>query len=655
MHLFLTYTIFGLVAGAAYAVTATGLVVTYTTTGIFNFGHGAVGMIAAYSYWDLVQVHQTPVWLALLLVLFVEAPILAAVVEWGLMRRLHGASTDRILMVTIGLMLLLFGLAQKVGSWQVTAVVPQLFSPKQITFDHVQVEAYEIVILVFAVVVAAGLWAFLRWVRLGVAMRAVVDDPELLAMAGSPPVRVARFGWMVGFLLAAAAGILLAMQSGSGLSPDTLTLLVVNAFAAALFGKLRNLPLTFVGGIVLGLITGYISNYWDSWPGNLPNILQNVDQIVPVVVLFIVLVFLPQDRLRAVGRVAVAAVPKVASLRQSLTGAGAILLLTAILALAVSGQSLLQELSSGFVFGLICLSLVLLTGYAGQVSLCQVTFAGVGSYVMVKVGTGGSWEGIVLAVVVSSAVGILVALPTLRLRGLFLALSTLAFGQIAYYAYFSNSNSFVLPSSPSISVPAPFTGEKMTLILCGVLFSLAAVGLLALRRSTFGRRLVAMSDSPAACATVGLSVTRSKVAVFAIAGGLAGLAGALYGSFEGSVGSASYNVFVSLVLLLLLSIWGIRTISGALIAGFTMAFMSGPSADIIVGVGIFVSAALPNGIMGSADLVARYLPLLRSQLPGSLGGGSTPPGAPPAVAGTGVTNAEGPLPPPVFAGPAGVR
>ena len=679
MHLFLDATVLGLVIGAAYAVTATGLVVTYSTTGVFNIGHGAVGMIAAFSYWDLVtnggsSSQPQHVLLALFLVIFVEAPILAVVVEWGLMRRLHGATADRTLMVTVGLMLLLLGFQGRVNAWQGTATVPQLFSPHHVSVLGAPIQGYEIVTMALAVVVAVGLWIFLRWARLGVAMRAVVDDPELLAMAGAPPVRVSRFGWIVGFMLAAMAGVLLAMQAGTGLEAALLTLVVVNAFAAALFGKLRNLPMTFVGGIVLGLIQAYATNYWNSSfldGGKLQTILQNPEQVVPVVVLLAIVVFLPQDRLRAVGRVVVAAAPKVASLRQSIIGSGGLVLVAVLVAVTTSGQVLLQQLATGFVLGIIALSLVLLTGYAGQVSLCQLTFAGVGSYVMVKFGTGGSWEGVLLAVAVSAAVGMLVALPTLRLRGLFLALSTLAFGQIAYYAYFSNTNAFVLGSTQSlpISVPAPFNGNKMALVLTGLLFSLAAVGILAIRRSTFGRRLVAMSDSPAACATVGLSVTRTKVAVFAISAGLAGLGGALYGSFESAIssnttsGNASYVAFISLLLLLLLSIWGIRTISGALLAGFTMAFISNPAtADIVVGVGIFLVAKLPNGITGSRDVLAKYLPTLRSVLPGALGGGGSS-----GVAGSedGVSlgggssappgGSAGPVTQPAYAGPVGVN
>ena len=161
------------------------------------------------------------------------------------------------------------------------------------------------------------------------------------------------------------------------------------------------------------------------------------------------------------------AAPKVVTARQSV--AGAILLIAGMVVLApMVGDTALSTLTQGLAFGIVGLSLVLLVGYAGQVSLCQLTFMGIGAFTMGKVFGGDSWWGLVLAVVVSGAVGALVALPTLRLRGLYLALATLAFGEVMYSAFFDNAS--VIPDGESISVgrvPLPFmhsVGDRAMLV-----------------------------------------------------------------------------------------------------------------------------------------------------------------------------------------------
>src|SRR5205807_143271 len=173
---------------------------------------------------------------------------------------------------------------------------------------------------------------FLFRTRPGVALRAVVDAPEVAALHGAAPARVGQMGWAIGAVLAALAGILLAPVVT--LDALTLTLLVINGYAAAIVGRLRSLPLTFAGGLVLGLFT--------------------------------------------FGR--------------------------------------------GMVFAIIMLSVVLLTGYGGQVSLAQLTFVGFGAFAMGKIGGGGSVWGILVAVVLAGVVGAVAALPALRLQGLYLGL-----------------------------------------------------------------------------------------------------------------------------------------------------------------------------------------------------------------------------------------
>ena len=598
----LSYSVVGIVTGCIYALTAAGLVVTYTTSGIFNFAHGAIGMMAAFAYWDLSVNRDWPVPLALFTVVFVLAPLFGALLERVLMRRLDRASLDISLTVTVGLLVFLIGLATAVWNPTTARTLPRFFSGDSVRLASVNVTYHQIIVVLTAIAVAVALRVFLFSTRAGVATRAVVDDRELAALTGASPGRFSQLGWALGAMLAAIAGILLAPLVN--LDINTLTLLVINGYAAAMLGRLRNLPLTFVGGVVIGLLEAYAVGY-------LPvgDALGQIKPIIPMVFLFLVLLVLPQDRLR--GRSTGVRPPRVAGARESLV-TGAAFVGVAVVAALVFGDGTLSTLTTGVSLGMVLLSLVLLTGYSGQVSLCQLTFAGIGAYAMAKVGgEGGAPVGLLAAIALAAAVGAVVALPALRLRGLYLALSTLAFAYCMDYVFFSNEKTF--GSSLSLSVEPVYipgvdlTGQQAYFVFVCVLFALAAIGVLWLRRSTIGRRLVAMGDSPAACATIGMSLPLTKLVVFALSAGLAGLGGALLGGQQGLVGPTDFTLLGSITLLLLAVVMGIRTVTGMLFAGIALAY--GPVlqsnvdvlrdvVSLLVGLGAIGLGLNPNGVFG---------------------------------------------------------
>lgn len=619
MHVFLQYTVLGVVYGAVYAVAASGLVVTYSTSGVFNFAHGAIGMVAAFTYWEMTQAHNVPVLLALAIVLVVEAPLMGIIIERVLMRRLFGASTERSLMVTLGLMVILLGLAGKIWGGDTERTLPFFFDPHTIDLFGVFIAVHYLVIMGVALAVALGLRLLLYRTRTGVAMRAVVDDPDLLAMSGVSPVRIARMGWVIGTVLAALAGVLIAPIVN--LDQTILTLFVLNGFAAAVFGRLRSLPLTFVGALLIGLGQQYLSSYLPQ--GFQTNWLPNTVLALPMLFLFLVLLLLPQDRLKVTGRIAMARIPRLTTPMQSLGGALAVVALSAVGA-AVLSTTWRASISQGLIFGIVGLSLVLLTGYGGQVSLGQFAFVGIGAFTMGKVAGGGSWLGLLAAIGVSAGVGVLIALPTLRLRGLYLALATLAFAQFAYYVFFSNVYFFNQSGSvfvKRLSLPGiSLQSDKNEMIMLGIAFGLASMLVLGIRRGTFGRRLVALSDSPAACATVGLNVKLTRLAVFGISAGLAGFAGALYGGLQGPVSSNDFPLLSSLFVLLLLVIWGVKSVTGALLGGITFAILlahAGGIIGLLVGAGVIVIGWLPNGLIGwlGPELEQRFGAGLRARSP----------------------------------------
>jgi branched-chain amino acid transport system permease protein len=603
---FLQYTVFGIMLGSGYAIAATGLVVTYTTSGVFNFAQGAVGMIAAFGYWELVTAHHVPVLVALVIILILGASIAGAFVERVLMRRLHGASAERPVMVTLGLMVILTGLAAIIWSPSTQRTVGYMING-QFRLVGINIEYQYVLIIGVAIAVAIGLRALFYGTRTGYALRAVVDDPELVAMSGASPNRMSQYGWILGFMMAALAGVLLASTQTTGLNIEAMTLLVVSGYAAAIVGRLKNIAVTFIAAVGIGLLENYVVNY--VLPHLSQSFVPDVTVALPMVFLFIALVMLPSVRLRAVGRLTTMRAPRVPSGMESLV-AGAVFFVVAVAAALAfdntefKGTTVLTLGGVVMTLGIVGLSLVLVTGYSGQVSLCQFSFMGIGAFVMGKVAGGGSLLGLVAATAVCAAVGALIALPTIRLRDLYLALATFAFADAVANGFFTDTHIYgsggvnigriVLPS-------LSFGGDAAEFLMVSAFFILAAWMVLAIRRSLFGRRLVALNDSPAAYATVGLNIGFTKVAVFAIAAGMAGLAGALYGTVQQTVGTSDFDIFPGIIFVLFVTIWSIRTVSGAFLAALTYVVLNQlwPSGlGLFAGVGIILIGRAAGGILG---------------------------------------------------------
>jgi branched-chain amino acid transport system permease protein len=603
---FLQYTIFGVMLGAGYAIAATGLVVTYTTSGVFNFAQGAVGMVAAFCYWDLVSAHNVPVLLALLVILVIGASLAGSFVERVLMRGLRGATAERPVMVTLGLMVILTGVAALVWSPTTDRQVNNMISG-QFGLAGINIQYQEVLIIGVALAVAILLRLALYSTRTGYALRAVVDDPDLLAMTGVSANRMSQYGWILGFMLAALAGVLLAPTQTTGISIEAMTLVVVNGYAAAIVGRLKNIPVTFLAAIAIGLGENYVINY--ILPHVPEDLVPDITYALPMAFLFIALVTLPTARLRAVGRLTAMQAPRVVGAWASLAGGAAFFALAIVVAVVFNGTELngITLLDLGglvMALGITGLSLVLVTGFSGQVSLCQFSFMGIGAFVMGKIAGGGSILGLLAATGTCAVVGALIALPTVRLRDLYLALATFAFADAVATGFFADSNIY---GSGGLTIGrvaifgVNFGGDRAEFLLVTAAFVLSALLVLAIRRSLFGRRLLALNDSPAAYATVGLNIGVTKVTVFAISASMAGLAGALYGTVQGVVGTSDFDIFPSIIFVLLVTVWSIRTVTGAFLAAVTYVTLNQiwpNGVGLFAGVGIILISRAAGGLLG---------------------------------------------------------
>lgn len=570
MDEFLQATITGLATAAILAVAASGLVLTYTTTGIFNFAHGAVGMLGAFAYWQLRFGWGWSAPLALIVVLGVLAPLLGVVIERVVMRGLYDAPETSRVVVSIGLLAALLGLGLWVWPPDVSRPLARFWGNESVSVLGVNVTWHDVVAFATAIGLAVGLRLLLYRSRPGLAMRAAVDDRSLSMLNGARPHRSAMLAWAIGCTSAAVAGILVAPTVG--LSHVNLTLMIVNAYAAAMIGRLRSLPMTFVGAILVGLLDAYALAY-------LPTdgiLLAQFRFAIPVILLFVVLLALPQGRLRGHSSRATREVIPRPPWAGSLATAAAFVAAGVVAAQIASGPDAVsvQKIVAVAIIGL---SLVPLVGFAGQLSLCQMSFAGIGAVLMAHHGQGGDPTGLVIAALVTGAIGALVALPTVRMAGIYLALATAAFAMLLDQWIFGLRDFTVGPLDISIfgtgsvavdrvDVPGVNTEQDM-LVFLSVVFALMYLLVVGIRRSTFGQRLLALKDSPAASATLGINTTLVKLAVFTLSAAMAGFGGALYGGTLGAVGPQNFAFVQSLPLLLLGVVGGIGTAAGALVAG----------------------------------------------------------------------------------------
>ena len=622
MSTFVAFTVFGLFSGAAYAIAASGLVLTYTTTRVFNIAHGALGMVMSFLFWDFSVRQGMPTWLALVLVLFVVAPAVGWFLQRFVCRGLGEGPVSVSLVVTVGLLVGCIGLATQVWKPEARAVMPFL-PDTTVALGSVTVTGHQLITILLSAVVAAGLYLLLNRTRIGTAMRASVDNPELLKLFGGRPDTAAALSWAIGTSLAALAGVLLVSQVG--LDYYALTLLVINAYAAAMLGRLKSLPLTFVGAMVLGLSTSYASGYLPT-----EGIFNSVRNVMPALFLFAVIVALPQAQLR-IGQVKGSVAAPVPSLPKAVAWGCVLLSGVALLSGSMSTANLLL-VGTAATYAMIMLSLVLLTGYGGHVSLAQLSFAGVGALAYAKLEEPNLY-GLALASLIAAAVGALVALPVLRLTGLYLALATMAFGVIMDKLVFQHESAFgfngTLPAGRMSFFGTSVSSTGGYVMLMAVFFVLMALFLLALRRGPLGRVLIAMRDSPAACGTLGLDMRWFRVGLFALSAGMAGMAGALFAGLRETIGAADFQFFNSLPLLLLAVVFGVTTVTGAMFGGIGLMLMPVLQSDypelsglvfVIIGFGAVALGRDPNGL---ANLVfksgrlaqTRLLPRLRERLP----------------------------------------
>ena len=563
----LPYLMIGIAIGSIYALAAVGLVLTFKTSGIFNFAHGAQAAVAAYVFFEFYERNHVAWPLAGLFTL-VLVGVLGGLILERLAAGLAGAPLTARVAATIGLLVGTQASLEKIFGTQ--ALIVRFFLPTQrIHLPGFFIRVDQLIVTFLALGGTLALFWFLKTRRLGIAMLAAIEDPDLLAAKGFNPVRVRRWAWIIGSCFATISGILLAPITS--LNSSTLTLLVFYAFGAAAVGMFDSLLLTHAGGVAIGVGAAVLTKYIHGGGA-----LAGVPSSLPFIVLFLALVLAPRGRLRVRESGPLRRpLPSMQAARtvSPLVGAAAVLA-ALIVAPHVVGPAKVSLFASAVGFAVIFVSLALLVRVSGQISLCQMTFAGIGAATFGHATSAGfPWALALLAAGLAALpAGAAVALPAFRLSGLYLAMATFSFALLVRDVLFFTPWMFGTRRDSVLEAPRPKIGGVNLQSDVGyyyVVLAVAVAGLLlawAVSRGRLGRLLRAMADAPMAVNAHGANTHVSKFMVFCVSAFLAGIGGAVLSPISGSINSLSYAPIVSLILVAVLFIAGPNPLAGSLIA-----------------------------------------------------------------------------------------
>lgn len=564
MKHFIDFGIYGLGAGGAYALTGIGVVVIHRGSGILNFAQGAIAMFSALTFYWLVTAHGLATWVAALVVVALAA-VLAPLLFLGLIRPIRKAPVLAKVVLTIGLLGVLEGAADKVFNTSIQPLaLPSLLPSHKTNILGAAVQTDRMWLLLLSILVAVVLWGVFRFTRFGLATRAVSENELGAGFLGYSSIRIGAANWSLGCALAALAGILLLPIVG--LDVLSLSLVVLPALAAALVGRFASFGLTLAGGLFIGVAQSLATSY-SSQPG--------ISDLVPLAVVILVMLIAGQGVPPRSG---------VPTSRAALSPPGRIRIFwllalpaAGLAVLALAGSAYKAAVTTSMITALPALSLVIVTGYLGQISLAQMTFAGIGGFAASKfamnAGVPFPWP-LLMAVGVTIPGGLLLGLPALRIRGLNLAVVTLGAAIAVSSFVFQNLNwtggttgsLFPSPQIAGLSLD-PFTHGVRFGIFVMIVVASVVIAVANLRGSATGRRLLAIRTNERAAAAVGVNVARTKLLAFALSAGIAGLGGALLGYQIGSATYQEYTALQSIQLLAVAYIGGIASVAGGLFAG----------------------------------------------------------------------------------------
>jgi len=555
----LTFVLIGIGTGSLYAMVAQGLVLIFRGSGIVNFAQGAFVLFGAYAYYNLYEHTGASLWLCTLASVLCTA-LLGMLTQVVVLMPMRRASSLARLIVTLGVLVTLQA-AAVLAYGDRNLVVKSLLPTHSVEIlPGSRIGADRIVIFTVGLVLTVVLWAVFRFTSYGRVTTAVAQSPRAAATLGHSPDLIAAVNWGIGGALAGLAGALIGPITN--LEPINLPLIVLPALAAALIGGFSSFPLAFLASLLIGVAESLMALHVDQ-----PGIAQSIPFLVVMVVLMVRGRGLPLrsfllDRLPAVGNGRIRPVP-------------------AVIAIAVTAYllSTSDDLASFFTvtltMAILCLSVTLVTGYAGQVSLAQYVLGGVGAFVAAKLSAMHGTPFLlatVIAVAVAVLVGAVVGIPALRLRGINLAivglgLSVTVYGLVLSNGHFSGGVDGITPEPPSILGwdMDPFLHPRHYAFACLVALVITVLVVANVRRGVVGRRLLAVRSSERAAASLGVNVYLCKLYAFSLGAGIAAFGGVFVAFMQPVVLTGQFNVMASVNIVTVTVVGGIGSIPGAIV------------------------------------------------------------------------------------------
>lgn len=526
----------GLVTGAVYGVAAMGLVFNYKVSRVINLAFGAIAMFCAYCFWQLRVQWHLPEPVAVLLAVVAVPAVLALITERVVYRGLSDSSVFARMAASAGILLAIFGVSEYIWLNPLTGGnlnPPSLFPHSIVSLPGVNVNGQQIGVVATVLVVVLLMVAFFRFTRWGLELRAVVTNRGLAELRGVNSLRVSRLAWVISYMLAAVAGLLIAPMSGG--DPTLLTLIVVYSLAAAVLGGLLSLPLALVGGLGLGIVSSLVLGYVPT--GTLTSYASGV---LPFAFLFVALVVRARRFSSMQGgeskTAMLADLGPAATRRRPATGGTlgvAAMAAVAAVILWATNSPYVTVMASGVALALVYLSYRVFTATTGMVSFAQAAFAGIGAFVAANLVSAWGWPwgvAVLAGGVVAALSGAVVAIPTVRLRGVFLALATLAFAQLVDTGVFSSLSFTGGFSGKPLLRPTGFGSDlSYVLLLLGV-FVVVAYLCERFQYSVIGRELKAELGSSSGALSIGISPQRGRLLAFMLSAAVAGIAGSLLSS-----------------------------------------------------------------------------------------------------------------------------
>lgn len=593
-----TFLLLGLANGAVFAALGLALTVTYRSSGVMNFATSSMALFTAYIYagfrrGELVvlipglpgSIELGGAWPLLpsaLAALSISA-VLGLFLYISVFRPLRSESATAKAVASLGIMVVMTGV-MVVRQGTTPPPVQRIFVRGKFEFAGITVGQDRVWFAATVVAVAVALWSLTRFTRFGLNTRAASDSERGAVISGLSPDRIAAMNWMLSAVVCGIAGILIAPIVP--LVPIQYTLFIVPALATALLGGFERLGPVVMGGFAIGMLqseTLFLRAQHEWLPGS------GLAELVPLVLILIVLVVrarpLP-SRGVIVGH-DLAAAPKPRSVPRT----AAVSTLAAAAIIVMLSGSMRAAFVTSLIFATIALSYVVVTGFTGQVSLAQLTLAGVAGFILGPLSTGWTLPlfdraipfplAPIVAALGAMVIGVIIGVPAVRVRGLQLAVVTLAFAVAIEAAWFRNS-SFVSSSGFNVQGPTLF-GWDLSIgaglayprlefcFLALIVLVVTALGVCRLRTSRLGSAMLAVRANERSAAAAGINVAATKLTAFALGSFIAGLGGAMLAYKQGNVTFDAFSVFLGLGLFSTAYMAGITSVPGAVIAGMISA------------------------------------------------------------------------------------